>query len=54
MAIKECLGFVFVKSDINKHNCALKSKLDQAKGSDANCCDSGIVTEKCREKGLLI
>ena len=54
VALKDCTGFVFVKSDINKHNCAVKSKLDPAQGSDANCCDSGRVTEKCREKGVLI
>ena len=53
VAVKDCAGFVFVKSDISNHNCAIKSKWDQAKGKESNCCDSGRVTEECRSKGII-
>ena len=51
---KDCAGFVFAKSDITNHNCAIKSKWDQTKGQDSTCCDSGRVTEKCRTKGTFL
>ena len=54
VAQKDCAGFVFVKSDLSNHNCAIKSKWDQTKGKDNSCCDSGRVTEKCRTKGTYL
>ena len=51
---KDCAGFVFVKSDMSNHNCAIKSKWDQTTGKDSNCCDSGRVTEECRTKGTFL
>ena len=48
--IKDCVGFVFVKSVRNDHNCAVKSKWVPDTGKSNDCCDSGEVTEVCRKK----
>ena len=49
-AMKDCAAFVFVKSQMNQHNCAVKSKWAPAtKKKNRKCCDSGKVTKKCRD-----
>ena len=48
--INDCVGFVFVKSVKNDHNCAVKSRWVPGTGKSSSCCDSGEVTELCRKK----
>ena len=45
-----CVGFTFVKSQMDRHNCALKSSwVPNTKSTNNECCDSGRVTDNCRK-----
>ena len=50
---KDCAGFTFVKTAIYKHNCAIKKKWSPASRRTSKCCDSGQVTDSCRQGNRL-
>ena len=53
--LEGCVGFTFVKSQMDRHNCAVKSAwVPGRKSTNNGCCDSGRVTDYCRNtfKGI--
>ena len=52
--LKGCTGFTFVKSAIYKHNCALKKKWHRKYKKSSKCCDSGQVTDACRQGKVFL
>ena len=48
--LDDCVGFVFMKREKNKDNCRVKKSWERPGIGNANCCDSGRITNICRQK----